>query len=334
MILEKRIVIDLNDHDSSWLIPWKQEAPDGYVGEYQSTILMAEGPHREYSVTDSIMCAKRPEQTADEASAFSHAHKNGFETFFVDSGWMYLYVDGRKCKVVPGDIIQLHPYQQHGMAFMEDVKYRGFFHDLNSLDFAEIAQHLKDKMPEAAADPEFQKVRAEVGGMDMIMRERPVYKKVPTEEVRAVKNPDRPYASYEFPGCTVGVITTRWENAGVNEMICARLKKGAAVSWNPYPRERELYYVRHGLAEFTVYGEKHIAKEGCIVNIPRFAPHSLKVLEDSEIYDMGGKPQWFAFLQDYEAIRTYDPQRLEKPETLADLRKKFGVEVSGIKYEG
>ena len=59
MILEKRIVIDLNDHDSSWLIPWKQEAPDGYVGEYQSTILMAEGPHREYSVTDSIMCAKR-----------------------------------------------------------------------------------------------------------------------------------------------------------------------------------------------------------------------------------------------------------------------------------
>ena len=130
MILEKRIVIDLNDHDSSWLIPWKQEAPDGYVGEYQSTILMAEGPHREYSVTDSIMCAKRPEQTADEASAFSHAHKNGFETFFVDSGWMYLYVDGRKCKVLPGDIIQLQPYQQHAMAFMEDVKYRGFFHDL------------------------------------------------------------------------------------------------------------------------------------------------------------------------------------------------------------
>ncbi len=334
MILEKRIVIDLNDHDSSWLIPWKQEAPDGYVGEYQSTILMAEGPHREYSVTDSIMCAKRPEQTADEASAFSHAHRNGFETFFVDSGWMYLYVDGRKCKVVPGDIIQLQPYQQHAMAFMEDVKYRGFFHDLNSLDFAEIAQHLKDKMPEAAADPEFQKVRAEVGGMDMIMRERPVYKEVPTAEVRAVKNPDRPYASYEFPGCTVGVITTRWENAGVNEMICARLKKGAAVSWNPYPRERELYYVRHGLAEFTVYGEKHVAKEGCIVNIPRFAPHSLKVLEDSEIYDMGGKPQWFAFLQDYEAIRTYDPKRLEKPETLTELRKKFGVEVCGVKYEG
>ena len=233
--------------------------------------------------------------------------------------------------VFPG---QCPPVQQDGMAFMEDVKYRGFFHDLNSLDFAEIAQHLKDKMPEAAADPEFQKVRAEVGGMDMIMRERPVYKEVPTEEVRAVKNPDRPYASYEFPGCTVGVITTRWENAGVNEMICARLKKGVSVSWNPYPRERELYYVRHGLAEFTVYGEKHIAKEGCIVNIPRFAPHSLKVLEDSEIYDMGGKPQWYAFLQYYEAIRTYDPQRLEKPETLADLRKKFGVEVSGIKYEG
>ena len=48
MILEKRIVIDLNDHDSSWLIPFVARDPDGRVGEYQSTILMAEGPHREY----------------------------------------------------------------------------------------------------------------------------------------------------------------------------------------------------------------------------------------------------------------------------------------------
>ncbi len=334
MILEKRIVIDLNDHDSSWLIPFVAKDKDGRVGEYQSTILMAEGPHREYSVTDSIMCAKRPEMTPDEASAFSHAHKDGFETFFVDSGWMYLYVDGRKCKVVPGDIIQLQAGQQHAMAFMEDVKYRGFFHDLCSLDMAEIAQHLKDKMPEAAEDPEFQKVRMEVGGMDMIMRERPVYKEVPSSEVLAVKNPDRPYASYEFPGCTVKVITTRWENAGVNEMICAQMKKGFTAQWNPYPRERELYYVRHGLVEFTVYGEKHLAKEGCIVNIPRFAPHCLKALEDSEVYDMGGKPNWFAFLQDLESIRTYAPERLKDPEELTNLRKKFGVEVCAIGFEG
>ena len=33
MILEKRIVIDLNDHESSWLIPFVQKAPDGYVGQ-------------------------------------------------------------------------------------------------------------------------------------------------------------------------------------------------------------------------------------------------------------------------------------------------------------
>ena len=334
MILEKRIVIDLNDHDSSWLIPFVARDKDGRVGEYQSTILMAEGPHREYSVTDSIMCAKRPEQTPDEASAFSHAHKDGFETFFVDSGWMYLYVDGRKCKVMPGDIIQLQAGQQHAMAFMEDVKYRGFFHDLCSLDNAEVAQYLKDKVPASADDPEFQKVRMEAGGMDMIMRERPVYKEVPTEEVLAIKNPDRPYAAYEFPGCTVGVITTRWENAGVNEMICARMKKGFTAQWNPYPKTRELYYVRTGLVEFTVYGEKHLAKGGCIVNIPKFAPHSLKALEDSDVYDMGGKPYWFAFLQDLEAIRTYDPERLKKPGELDALRKKFDVEVCGIGFEG
>ena len=333
MTLETRIVIDLNDHDSSWLIPWKQEAPDGYVGEYQSTILMAEGPHREYSVTDSIMCAKRPEMTADEASAFSHAHRDGFETFFVDSGWMYLYVDGRKAKVTPGDIIHLQPNQQHAMAYMEDVKYRGFFHDLCSLDLAEVTQHLKDKVPEAAADPEFQRVRMEAGGMDMIMRERPVYKEVPVEEMRAVRNPDRPYASYDFPGCRVLIITTRWENAGVNELICARMKKGFTAQWNPYPKKRELYYVRKGLVEFTVYGEKHVAKEGCLVNIPQFAPHSLKALEDSDVYDMGGKPNWFAFLQDYSAIRAHAPERFDDPEELVKLRNKFDIEVCGIGFE-
>ena len=334
MILEKRIVIDLNDHESSWLIPFVQKAPDGYVGEYQSTILMAEGPHRESSVTDSIMCAKRPEVTADEASAFSHAHRDGFETFFVDSGWMYLYVDGRKVKVTPGDIIHLQPTQQHAMAFMEDVKYRGFFHDLCSLDNAELSQYLKDKMPDAAKDPEFNKARMAGGGMDMIMRERPVYKEVPVEEARFIKNPDRPYAAYSFPGCDALIMTTRWENFGVNEMICARMKKGFTAQWDPYPIERELYYVRKGLVEFTVYGEKHVAKAGCIVNIPKFAPHSLKALEDSDVYDMGGKPWWFSFFQDYEAIRTYDPDRLKDPETLKKLREKFKVPVCSIGFEG
>ena len=48
MILEKRIVIDLNDHDSSWLIPFVQRDPDGRVGEYHLLHLL----HR-ISHTDS-----------------------------------------------------------------------------------------------------------------------------------------------------------------------------------------------------------------------------------------------------------------------------------------
>ena len=34
MPMEKRIVIDLDDHDSSWLIPFVNRQPDGYVAEY------------------------------------------------------------------------------------------------------------------------------------------------------------------------------------------------------------------------------------------------------------------------------------------------------------
>jgi len=218
------------------------------------------------------------------------------------------------------------------MAFMEPVKYRGFFHDLNSLDDADIAQERKNRCPEAADDPDFNKLRAE-RGFDFIFRERPVYKEVPAETVSAVKNPKRPYAEYRFEGLTMKVITTRWENAGVNELVCAEMEKGFTAQWNKYPLQRELYYVRRGLVKFTVYGEEHVARAGCVVNIPKFAPHSLVALEKSEVYDVGGKTFWFSFLQDLESLRTYAPERLGKPEEVEALKKKFGCEIRAIGRE-
>jgi quercetin dioxygenase-like cupin family protein len=327
--MENRIVIDLNDHASSWLIPFTAKNKDGSIGEEQSTIIIPEGPHREYAVTDSVMYAIPAGMNPDDASHMAHEHRYGFETFFVDSGWMWLYIDGRKCRVETGDIIQLQAGQAHAMAFMEPVKYRGFFHDLNSLDDADIAQELKNRVPEAADDPDFNKIRAE-RGFDFIMRERPVYREVPVETVLPVKNPKRPYAEYKFEGLTMKVLTTRWENAGVNEMVCAEMEKGFTAEWNRYPLQRELYYVRSGCVRFTVYGTDYTAMGGCVVNIPKFAPHSLAALEKSEVYDMGGKTLWFSFLQDYESIRTYAPERLDKPEEIEALKKKFGCEIKSI----
>ena len=40
---------------------------------------------------------------------------------------------------------------------------------------------------------------------------------------------------------------------------------------------------------------------------------------------MGGQTRWFAFLQDYESVRTYDPARLQDKEAMQALKDKHGI---------
>ena len=95
-----------------------------------------------------------------------------------------------------------------------------------------------------------------------------------------------------------------------------------------YPPLRELLYVRSGKVKFTVLGQEFIADDECVVNIPRFAPHSLEALEHSEVYDLGGQTYWSLFFQSYAYIRTKEPERLT-PETVEALKKKFQVQRQG-----
>lgn len=319
-------VIDLDDHEASGIRTFIRYHANGEREEEMSGVLDGEGPHGLYNVTDTVMCKMPTGVTCEEASRMAHEHSFGYETFFVDSGKMYLYADGKRCLIQTGDIVHLQAGQMHSMASLEDVKWRGFFHDLDSFADAVQVNTVTAQIPGAAEDPAFQKAK---GPRDFIRHEQPAYRDVPAEEMGAVRHPSRPLAAYAIGGLTVKVIIPRWENAGVSEVVMAELPAGCAVTWG-YHQTREQYYVRSGRVKLSILGEEYIAGKACIINVPKLAPFTLTALEPAEVYDMGGQTHWFSFLQDYESLRTFTPARLQEPETLPVLKEKYRVEVQSI----
>ena len=121
------------------------------------------------------------------------------------------------------------------------------------------------------------------------------------------------------------VITERWENGGRKEMVCAVCEPGFTAEWVKYPPLRELFYLRKGKVKFTVLGREFIADDECVVDIPRFAPHSMEVLAHSELYDMGGQSWWSMFLQCLQSVQVNAPERYNA-ETIEDLKKKYAIQ--------
>ena len=322
-------VIDLDDHEGSGIPTLIRYHANGEREEEMSPVMDGEGPHGLFNVTDTVMCKMPTGVTPEEASKMAHLHAFGYETFFVDSGSMYLYTDGKRTIVKTGDIVHLQPGQMHAMASIEDVKWRGFFHDLDSFDDGWQSTAVTQRIPSAADDPAYQKAR---GARDFLKCEQPVYRDVPPEEMGAVRNPARPLATYAFDGMTAKILIPRWDNGGVTECTLAEMKAGFTFRWGYHPT-REQYYVRSGKVKLTVFGEEYIAGKACLVNVPKLAPFSLKALEDAEVYDMGGQTRWFAFLQDYESVRTYDPARLGDKEAMQALKDKYGIPLESMGME-
>jgi mannose-6-phosphate isomerase-like protein (cupin superfamily) len=271
-----------------------------------------------------------PPGTDPDKNHMPHEHRYGYETFFVDSGKMWLYIDGMKCLVTKGDILHLQAAQTHGMAFIEDVKYRGTYHDLKVDPDMPALNNIIEHIPEVKDDPEFMNLMPSVkSGLDMIPREPLLFREVPAEQCRAVRNPKRPLAEYRLDGVTMKILTERWENAGANELCCAEMEPGFTAEWMKYPKNRELLYLRKGKIRFKVMNEEFVAYDECLINIPKFAPHSLQVLEKSELYDLGGLTFWSSFLHDYMSIKVNDPDRL-MPEVINELKDKFNCQIKRI----
>ncbi len=301
--------------------------PNGQVASDAHLVTAAEGEHGLYWMLDTIMY-KNPEGMVLEQTQMPHFHLRGYETFFVDSGSLYLYINGQRAKAQKGDIIHLQPGQSQGMFFLDDVKWRGTYHDFEVYPEGRDVMRVKRMMPELANDPALNALMPR-GFMDSNKMEPFLTRPVPTEQCSAIRNLSRPLAKYDFPGCSMNVMVERWENGGVKELDCAVLEPGFTAEWETYPSIKELFYVRSGKIKFRIMGQEFVAGSESVVIAPRFAPRSIEALERTELYELGGQAWWSLFLQSYASIRQYEPERLT-PETLAALKERFHIPVARI----
>lgn len=327
--MKNEYLFDLKTPETTWKGSSKTFFPKGELSSEAGSILDPEGPRGLYWVLDTVMKQVPDYINVDEVH-MPHYHVKGYETFFVDSGKVWIYINGQKALAQEGDIVHLQAGQAHGMGFVEEVKWRGTYHDYEIYPDGMAAMNVAAKMPELKDDPELKDLNP--GMMDNTKLERFKFHEVPAEQCLAIKNPSRPWASYEFPGAVLKVLIERWENGGAKELLLAELQPGFKAEWVKFPKLREVLYVRKGKVKFKIFNDEFIADDECIVNIPKFAPHSIEVLEYSEVYDMCAQSYWSLFLQNYESIKTSDPERFAKPETVKELKEKFQVYVDKISF--
>jgi mannose-6-phosphate isomerase-like protein (cupin superfamily) len=324
---ENEFLIDLKIPPADPSAVGHNHFPNGEVSSDVRPVTPAEGPHGLYWCLDTLM-HKNPADMDASKTCGSHFHWHGYETFFVDSGSLWLFINGQKVFCKKGDIVHFQPGQSQGFFFLEDVKWRGTYHDFEVYPEYKDVMKLKRLMPEYADDPALPGL-APRGMMDSNPMEPFLTEEAPVESCTAVKNLARPHAKYEFPGCTMNVMIERWENGGTRELECAVLEPGFTAEWDRFPETKELFYVRSGKVKFKIYDKEFIADGECVVIAPKFAPRSIEALKRTELYELGGQPYWSLFLQSYASIKKYDPARLT-PETLAGLKKKFGIQIEKI----
>jgi len=319
-------LIDLNDPEN-WLYPDAAKTPDGRIMETQHMINQAEGEHRFFLMTDSIM-----HKSTDDNLSY-HEHHHGYETFFVDSGSIDVIYNDMRARVDAGSIVFWQPYQAHGMHVNEDTKYRGFFHDIENGDGQAEMYLLRSKNPNFRQSPELPPEMAGPPVGNFFFREPPVdYRVVSPEQCPVIRNINRPIITYEQPGAKLKLITARWEHGGLCEMWAAELKKGFKAIWDEFPLRQEMYYVTKGEIKFTVYDDEFVAKPECVVKIPKFAVHTLEALTDAVIYDVDGQTCWLEFFQDRASILKNDPARYAAEDDKKQLRRKYSVQVKRTEY--
>lgn len=117
-----------------------------------------------------------------------------------------------------------------------------------------------------------------------------------------------------------------WQMPHYHVHVCEPGFTAERVKYSPL---RELLYVRKSKVKFAVPGQKFIADDECVADVPRFTPRSIEVQEHSEICDLGGRSCRSVFLQCVQSIRVNGPERYNEENT-ERLKKRFGIHVKSI----
>lgn len=302
-----KFLIRMNEPED-WLRHWDEGT------QVVNDFIFPQGPYEKNEMSDTIY--------HEGATVGYHQHQKGYETFQIAKGSVECTIRGKRFVAHAGDIIHLVPYTSHGFRFLEEgTIWRELFQEIN------MSQGIMDKNTISQNYPHF---REDAEFMDMyrgehksLTRLAPVPVDVDKHTMHEVRTPEFAYSEYSGEGYNIKLKIGKWETNGVKEIWQASVKKGLEVRYD-YPHANwELYYVMQGALEVTVLGETFVAGPDCLVHIPPFHAHSIKVLEDTELLDYGGETDLLALMEDLDSLRAFEPEKLQDPEFMTKFYRKY-----------
>ena len=163
-------------------------------------------------------------------------------------------------------------------------------------------------------------------------REKPEPVETPREQVAQLRTPESALVRYEGEGFSLALKVRKWETGGCKEIWHVSLKKGLSVEF-AYPHQGyELLYVKSGKLQVTIMDETYLVEGDTLIDIPPYHIYSIKILEDTALYNYGGEHDLMALLEDLRSVGKNAPERLNTPEKYRQFLRRYGVYATNLTY--
>jgi len=269
---------------------------------------------------------------AGEANYFTgnmvpyHEHTSGYETFLVDGGSVEVSSRSRKAIARKGDIVHIQPYVPHSIYILEDgTIWRAFHQGLGLIQHMIEERRMQENYPELFKIPNF---RQDVPGrgrnsvwFDYVT---PECAAVSAGELPEIRTLDDALAEFDFEGLNLKLKVGRWETGGAREVWQIGIKSGYSFSWTPVNIFPLLFDVYDGSVEVEIDGmEAFTANTRDLLHMPKFLGGRLTALKDTVLFDMGCQGYLMRYLDEVNAIRAREPEKLKDADFLNLLMKKY-----------
>lgn len=269
-----------------------------------------------------------------------HWHHRGFETFEIAKGSVDCVVNGKRFIAKAGDLIHLPPYTSHGFVFLEEgTIWRELFSEIDMSKGIFEKNMVNKYYKELLENEDFLSMYREG---KTIKRESPeAWKQDPVDrrEVYQCRTPDFAWAEHSGEGYSIKLKVCKFETAGCKEIWHAELKKGLKIEYGYPHKSYELLYVQKGKLELVIdhtlscpEPQTFIVEGDTIIDIPPYHTYSIKILEDTAIYNYGGEYDLQCCLEDLASVKTKSPERIATKEDMLKFLRKYGVYITNMKY--
>ena len=308
----KPYLIDLNDPDDCIEKFVDMDYSEGFAKERMNLLLEILGHEETHEITRSVFYK--------DNIAHCHMANHGFETMFVGDGAFEVTVRGRRCVATKGDILHFGTYNAHGMKWLKDTPWVGFFHKMN------ITQPTRDKMLLGEKCPELSDAElAEVfsASYDLVDLLDPVPVDVPKLEIYEIRPPEFAFATFEFDGLTMRQKIGRWETDGMYEIWEFNMEDGFRAGDDRPDPNPCVYYVTEGNVRFKVFNDEFTAPKDSIVYIPHYGIHSFRSEGKSVMFSAMGGAMFFDLISEWKAYEAKAPEKLKGEAFVNALKKKY-----------